>query len=86
MDGAAALFERFRLEVCSDRHWDSEFTPSPHDPGAALRDLLDGAGTAAVPLLLEALDGEPELRYWACVGLERLGPPRAVRPPTRSPS
>ncbi|MEV0132731.1 hypothetical protein AB0H83_30250 [Dactylosporangium sp. NPDC050688] len=43
MDGAEArrLFERFRLELWHDRHWDSEFTPSPHAPGAALRELVD---------------------------------------------
>ncbi|WP_327004919.1 hypothetical protein OHA72_59600 [Dactylosporangium sp. NBC_01737] len=76
MDGAEAerLFERFRLEVWSDRHWDSEFTPSPHQPDQKLREFLDGAGPAAVPLLLDALSGDRDLRYWACVGLERLGP------------
>ncbi|MEV4517362.1 hypothetical protein AB0K00_51465 [Dactylosporangium sp. NPDC049525] len=76
MDGAEAkrLFERFRLEVHSDRQWDSEFTPSPHEPDAKLREFVDGAGVAAVPLLLDALSGDRDLRYWACVGLQRLGP------------
>ncbi|MDG6104074.1 hypothetical protein Daura_12455 [Dactylosporangium aurantiacum] len=74
MDGGEArrLFERFRLELWHDRHWDSEFTPSPHAPGAALRDLV-GAGPAAAPLLVGALD-DADLRSWACLGLEWLGP------------
>jgi hypothetical protein len=76
MDGAEVkrLFEQFRLEVDSDHHWDSEFTPSPHEPDEKLREFVDGAGVAAVPLLLEALGGGAGLPYWACVGLERLGP------------
>ncbi|MET7396547.1 hypothetical protein ABZS66_24005 [Dactylosporangium sp. NPDC005572] len=67
------LFDAFRSEVWAERTWDSEFTPSPHDPGRAMRELVDGAGAAAVPALLGAL-GDAQLRYWAVIGLGWLGP------------
>jgi hypothetical protein len=79
---ARRLFEAFLGELWDHRHWDSDFTPSPYDPGARMRELVDGAGPAAVPLLLDALTGTVagtgiavgELQRWACAGLERLGP------------
>ncbi|MEU7876521.1 hypothetical protein [Dactylosporangium sp. NPDC049140] len=55
LEEARRLFDEFRLELWSERHWDSEFTPSPHSPDGKLRELVDGAGPAAAPLLLDAL-------------------------------
>jgi hypothetical protein len=71
---AQRLFDDFRLELWSHRNWDSDFTPSPHEPGRKLRELVDRAGAAAAPLLLDALTGDRDVRSWAFVGLEWLGP------------
>ena len=72
---ARRLFDAFRDELWEQRHWDSDFTPAPHEPGAKLRELVDAAGVAAVPLLLEALHGDSDLRFWALIGLQWVGPP-----------
>ncbi|MEU4156971.1 hypothetical protein [Actinoplanes sp. NPDC026670] len=74
MSRTRELFERFRTEVRDDTAWDSEFTPSPYHPEGKLIEFLDGVPLAeTVPLLLDAL-ADPELGFWACSGLERVGP------------
>jgi hypothetical protein len=82
--GARELFDRLCTEVRDDADWDSEFTPSPYHPGRAVSEFVDGVTVAeAVTLLLGVLTGSgPEiphwagrdLSYWACAGLEQLGP------------
>ncbi|MGI5183266.1 hypothetical protein ACQEVZ_44115 [Dactylosporangium sp. CA-152071] len=72
---ARRLFDAFRDELWGQRHRDSDFTPAPHEPDLKLRELVDGAGVAAVPLLLDAMSGDSDLRYWALIGLQWVGPP-----------
>ncbi|WP_344506828.1 hypothetical protein [Dactylosporangium maewongense] len=55
---ARQLFDAFRDELWGQRHWDSDFTPAPHEPDLKLRELVDGAGVAAVPEAIGALGDE----------------------------
>ncbi|MEU0561110.1 hypothetical protein [Dactylosporangium sp. NPDC006015] len=55
---ARQLFDAFRDELWGQRHWDSDFTPAPHEPDLRLRELVDGAGVAAVPEAIGALGDE----------------------------
>lgn len=69
------LWLEFRKAAAADAAWDSEFTPSPHDPARALVAFVDAVGPDAVPALLTLLaEGAPDDRFSACSGLLRLGP------------
>jgi hypothetical protein len=71
----ASLWDYFLEELRAHEDWDHDFIASPHHPEAALRAFVDAAGAAAAPTLIGALSGKDDpWNYWACVGLEWLGP------------
>lgn len=74
------LDQRYRAfldEYDADAQWDSEFTPSPHDPYGAMAKLA-ALGADAVPRLGELLSArERDLRRLACHGAEWMGPAAA---------
>jgi hypothetical protein len=67
------LWEKFLEELKNHDDWLSEFTPSPYQPGEALRAFVEAAGDAAEQTLTEAASAdEISLRYWGRVGLKWL--------------
>jgi hypothetical protein len=72
---ADQLWSEFLGELSDDESWDHEFTPSPYDPGKAMRTFIDRAKASAAPVLIGVIRGNEDngLNYWACVGLNWLG-------------
>lgn len=67
------LWKGFLEELKNHDDWESEFTPSPYQPGEALRAFVEAAGGAAGWTLAEAaFADDSSLRYWGRVGLKWL--------------
>lgn len=68
-------WQRFHQVLRANQAWDHDFIGSPHDPARPLRAFVDAAGSTAAPALVGMLASrDDDERYWACVGLEWLGP------------
>jgi hypothetical protein len=77
-----AMWTRVVEVQASHDAWDSDFTPSPHEPWRE-RAKIATLGAKAVPFLIEHLDDrDPVMRGHALKALEEIGPPAQLALPS----